>query len=50
LNEVLTDLKSVSMILYADDIVLYGDDLEELEIALARISDYLAMRKLKLNL
>jgi hypothetical protein len=42
--EVLIDLKSVLMILYSDDIVLYGapyhDDLKELEIALARISDY----------
>jgi Reverse transcriptase (RNA-dependent DNA polymerase) len=50
LNEILNDLKTVSLILYADDIVLYGDDLDELKIALRRVSDYLEKRKLKLNI
>jgi hypothetical protein len=38
------------MILCADDIVLFGDDLKELKIVLSRVSDNLEKRKLKLNI
>jgi hypothetical protein len=47
-NEIFIDLKTVSLILYADDVVLYGDDFNELKIALR--PDYLETRKFKLIL
>jgi hypothetical protein len=50
LNDILLDLKTVSLILYADDIVLYSENLTDLKIAIGRVSDYLEFRKLKLNI
>jgi hypothetical protein len=49
INDINEILNSIRMILYADDIVLLGENLQNIQDALARIKNYLLTRKLKLN-
>lgn len=50
INEIIKHIKSVKLILYADDMVLMSENLEDLKEALRLIKKYLLDRKLRLNL
>jgi len=50
INKVLKNLKGVTVMLYADDIVLTSENLTLLKEALQLLKNYLLMRNLKLNL
>jgi hypothetical protein len=50
INSVLEKFPSVKMIIYADDIVLLGKNLKELEIVISLIQQYLIQMNLQLNI
>jgi Reverse transcriptase (RNA-dependent DNA polymerase) len=50
INKILKKYPSIKILLYADDIVLLGANLQDIQKALAEIKMYLLQRKLKLNL
>ena len=49
INDIMKDFPDVKCILYADDIVLLSKNLNDFTILLPKITDYLAIRCLKLN-